>query len=195
MNTKILKSLLLALAAGTFTVGQVVAQDETPTEPVRAREKLRSLQDDIQEGRMTLRDAWLAIRAELGVDATAEEIQAAREKFEDDYAEQIAAQKELALELRERFRSRYADNRVDKGEVPDAVREIRQETRELKQTLKQEREQLVASLKDATPEERQAAMKQFREESKQQFSDLKEKRREAIEQLRNGQNGDQRAED
>lgn len=141
--------------------------------PDLVSEELQAQVEALQASIDAIHEAWIA-EYYPGSDATVEEIQAARTAFQEAYAEQIAANKELRIAVMTELRAEYR-NQIDDSEWSDEAKALYQEYNDTKQTLAAAWTEIRATLgEDATREEIIAARELFREENAELIAQQKE---------------------
>ncbi|MBC2606350.1 hypothetical protein [Pelagicoccus albus] len=160
-------------------------------------DEARAQYEEYNQVKRELAAAWAAVLADLGGDATREDIAAAREQFKLDYADVIAEQKELAKQLRQAARQFAQENRpyADREVLPPELQALRDEIQAERQALREQRREAFQAMAGMTAEEREAARLELLEEMKQTHNEIKERRRQIIEGIGDMQDGDRRPED
>lgn len=146
---------------------------------------------------MELNAAWREARAQLGAEATVEEVEAAREAFLEANAELVAERKLLAAEMRVNAQANVRMNGAiaARGEAPEAIQEAKADLEITRNNLRQQREQAREQFRNETQEQREIHRQELVEELRIANNEMKERRRQLVDELRGEQDGDRRAED
>lgn len=142
-----------------------------------------NLQDKIQAYRSE-QQALVQARRELAEslqDATAEERRAAILAFQEENAERVAAQRALGEQIRESAKELQPSRpdlsgrrEVERPEVPAEVEGLMSQFREAREALMTERREILEQVKDASAEERKAALSTLRETQREQIEAQRE---------------------
>ncbi len=148
--------------------------------PDDAPEALKLQVLDLRDSQDTIRDAWIE-EFRPGDDATAEEIKSAREAFQEEYAEDIRASRELRMTVMRELRAGLQEA-IDDSTWNEQARELYSEYKkshaELGEAWKAVRSELG---EDATREEIKAARERFNEAN----ADLISQQKRLAKQVRN----------
>ena len=187
---KTIEITLLVLAGSFFMVSGAIADGDAPDRPEIER---AHLPDEVREQFAAYKAERNALRTELreriaeaGAE-TDEERHAVVDAFREEFADQIAANRELGADIR----AAIAEIR-DGRDIPDGVRDRVRQFRQDRADLQAERREFVASLEGLTEEEREAAIQEFREDYRQRLHDLKEERRQLRDRVHENLDGDRR---
>ncbi|EDY84104.1 hypothetical protein VDG1235_3733 [Verrucomicrobiia bacterium DG1235] len=157
-------------------------------------EEARALYAEYKLIKTELAEAWQAIRAELGDDATREDIVAAKERFKEENAELIAQQKELATQVRELIRENRGNPGFERDPLPEELQELRREMAQLRHEVRTQNRTARDDMQGMTREQREQYRQTLLNEMKDLHDEIKERRRQIIGETRDGQNGDNRPE-
>lgn len=157
-------------------------------------EKAKALYQEYNDGKQELAEAWASVRESLGEDATRADIVAARERFRVENADLIAAQKELAAQIRELIREKRGGPAMGRGPYSDELRALRGDVANLRQQVRERSRQAREDMQGMSTEEREEYRRAVLDELKDLHDDIKQTRRRLIEELRDGQDGDRRPE-
>lgn len=157
-------------------------------------EEARALYAEYKASQEALAEAWRVIRAELGTDATREEIVAAKERFKEANAELIAQQKELAKQVRELIRENRNMPIVERDQLPVALQDLRGDMAVLRDQIRARRMQAREEMDGMTREELEQYRRGLLGELKELHDEIKERRRQVIDEVQGGLNGDHRPE-
>jgi hypothetical protein len=138
---------------------------------------------DIKAQQDTLHDAMKAQLAELGNDASKEDMRNAIEAFKADNKDKFEAIKEA----HEGIRSSMEAARPAKPERPELTAELKVKVEALKekhQALHSARKALHDDLKDASKEEKETLITEFKESNKAKHEAIKVKTKEIKEEIR-----------
>lgn len=142
---------------------------------------------------MQISSAWREARAQLGEDATEEEVEAAKEAFVAANADLVAQQKALAAELRANAGANAAERPVvERGEMPAAVQALKAEMEIARNDLRERRQAAREELRNLSEEEREVRRQELVEEFRTANDEMKERRRQLVDDLRPERDGDRR---
>ena len=157
-------------------------------------EDARTLYQEYRNTQSELERAWLAVKTELGEDATRREIAAARRRFFEANSDLIAKQKELALAVRQLIRDNRDESISEREPLPQELQDLKSEMDTLRYQLRERQRKAHDEMRGMDRSERENYRQNLLEEMKQLHDDIKERRRQVIDEVRDGQNGDRRPE-
>jgi len=157
-------------------------------------EEARALYQEYQSTQAEIAQAWRAVKAELGEDATREEIRAAKRRFDEANADLIAKQKELAAAVRQLIRENRDETVAARDPLPQELQDLRSDMNALRREMHQRKQQAHEEMRGMNRREREQYRQNLLEELKELHDEIKERRRQVIDEIRDGQNGDRRPE-
>ncbi len=157
-------------------------------------EEARAIYAEYKQNQEQLGEAWRAARAELGADATREEIKAAKERFNEANADLIAQQKELAKQVRELIRENRSERLAQRDEVPQELLDLRADMDALRSQVRARQRQAREDMRNLSRAEREEYRRNLLDELKELHDEIKERRRQVIDEIQDGQTGDRRPE-
>ena len=194
-------NFILVAALAVFFVGSPVVGQDDPVPPDIDRhdflpEELREKIHEYRQEKHALRSELRALIDDL-TDPTREQVQETVAAFREDHEDRIAAQRDLAREIREGLRDVRDDRppRPRPDELPDAIKDLRNQFHDNQQDLRDERRTFIDSLGDLTEEQREAAIEQFREDHRAALQEQKDLRRQIRDAIRDEFGGDRRPDD
>lgn len=163
-----------AMAAEIREIMADLRPDGLPVRPVP--EFIAAQRTELIALRTELAESRAGVIAELGPNATVEDIRSAIAEWHIDNADAIAAMRALSQELANWMRSNRPV-REDRAGPSAEVMERRQALQQDAQTLRRERQQLRQDLATATPEEREAIIRAFQQQQRELMQERRELRR------------------
>lgn len=146
---------------------------------------VKSQLDSIKEKQEALHSQLKDSLAELGEDATKEEIKAAAKEFKEANKEKFEAIKAEHEAIREDLKAARPD-RPERPQV-ELSEELKVKVADLKEKreeLHQAQKEMLSTLKDASKEERKAIIEQFKEDNKAKHQEIKETAKALKEEVR-----------
>ncbi|MBK1877915.1 hypothetical protein [Pelagicoccus mobilis] len=157
-------------------------------------EEARTLYQEYQGVQSELDEAWKAVKAELGEDATRKEVNAARRRFDEANADLVAKQKELAVAVRQLIRDNRDRTVSAREPLPEELQTLRSDMNVLRDELRQRKQEAHEDMRGMSRREREQYRKDLLDELKELHDEIKERRRQVIDEVRDGQTGDRRPE-
>jgi DNA repair exonuclease SbcCD ATPase subunit len=146
---------------------------------------VKSQLDSIKEKQEALHSQLKDSLAELGEDATKEEIKAAAKEFKEANKEKFEAIKAEHEAIREDLKAARPD-RPERPQI-ELSEELKGKVADLKEKreeLHQAQKEMLSTLKDASKEERKVIIEQFKEDNKAKHKEIKETAKALKEEVR-----------
>lgn len=154
----------------------------------------RALYQEYKDTQAALDQAWQAVKAELGEDASRDQIQAAKRRFNEANSDLIEKQKELAVSVRQLIRDNRDETPAEREPLPEELQDLRSEMNSLRNRMKERHHKARDDMRGMSRREREEYRQGLLEELKELHDDIKTRRRQVIEEIREGQSGDRRPE-
>ena len=148
-------------------------------------EEVKSQLDGIKEKQEALHSELKERLADLGEDATKEEIKAAAKEFKEANKERFEAIKAEHEAIREELNTaRPARPERPQIELSEDLKAKVANLKDKREELHQAQKEMLTTLKDASKEERQVIIEQFKEDNKAKHREIKETAKALKEEIR-----------
>ena len=148
-------------------------------------EEVKTQLDGIKEKQEALHSELKESLADLGEDATKEEIKAAAQEFKEANKERFEAIKSEHEAIREELKaSRPARPERPQIELSEELKAKVANLKDKREELHQAQKEMLTTLKDASKEERKVIIEQFKENNKAKHREIKETAKALKEEIR-----------